>query len=52
MIYEGKRDLRIYNVPNGSQREHEVAGWSSWLTKIVKEAVEGWLPKKIPFKTE
>jgi serine/threonine protein kinase len=36
---------QISSMPQGLSEEHVIAGWPSWLTSIIGEIVEGWLPR-------
>jgi serine/threonine protein kinase len=36
---------QISSMPQGLSEEHVITGWPSWLTSIIGEIVEGWLPR-------
>lgn len=41
-----KPDPRLSNPPKHKHGEQVAAGWPSWLSAHVGEAIDGWLPRR------
>ena len=43
----GEYGSRVASFPNSFVAEHVAAGWPAWLAAEARDAVTGWLPRKI-----